>query len=91
MKGTDGDIPAPEEAVAPIPPPDREGGTLRGFRYRRHYRPVVEVLEVWTDVGAWWAGEPERRFWRVRTADHGLYELADDGSGRHWWLYRIYD
>lgn len=71
-----------EAAVAP-------DGALQWFRDGQVVYSVTDVIVAWSEMGAWWRGEGERRVQRVRTDDAGLFDLeyADD----QWWLYRIWD
>lgn len=71
-------------------------GRLESFFWRgRRYR-VVERVDLWREVGAWWEGEPEKTFLIVRTEPAGLFELyfVSAPSGREpvgWRLYKVYD
>jgi hypothetical protein len=60
------------------------------FRWRRQWRTITRVQEVWQDAGEWWSGEDPCWFWRV-AAGPAWFELVSDLRGRQWWLYRVYD
>jgi hypothetical protein len=71
-------------------------GRPAAFRWRRRWRRIAEVLEEWVYQEAWWErGEapgrsPQRTFYRVRTADGDLFELAVGQDGRAS-VYRAFD
>jgi hypothetical protein len=68
-----------------------EQGKPRRFWWRRRWRHVLRVQEMWVDAGAWWKGETPCWFYRVAT-DDGVYELVrQEGDWSHSWLYRVYD
>lgn len=66
-------------------------GVPRAFRYRGRCWRVAEVLERWRDTGRWWAGEGPKLFFRVLSAEGGLWEIYFDLLERRWHLYRVYD
>ena len=62
-----------------------------GFAWRGRWHPVAEILDTWVYRSPWWRATPlEETFYRVRTAEGGLYELAEDGADRYR-MHRIYD
>jgi hypothetical protein len=65
-------------------------GKPRRFRWRGRWYPVTGIREVWQDAGEWWAGEAPAWYWRIASGT-AWFELASDLSGRHWWVYRVYD
>lgn len=72
-------------------------GRPAAFRWRRRWRRVAEVVEEWMYQEPWWEGgrqpgqAPERAFYRVRTADGSIFELAiEAGTGRAS-VYRAFD
>jgi hypothetical protein len=52
---------------------------------------VREIRDYWRDTGRWWAGEPEKHFYRVLAGDGGVYEIFYQPADGSWFLYRIYD
>jgi hypothetical protein len=71
-------------------------GRPAAFRWGRRWRRVAEVLEEWVYQEAWWErGEPpgrspQRSFFRVRTEEGGVFELAL-GPGGAASVYRAFD
>ncbi len=71
-------------------------GRPAAFRWERRWRRIAEVLETWVYQEAWWErGEPpgrapQRTFYRVRTAEGDIFELAvgPDGAAA---VYRAFD
>lgn len=60
------------------------------IRWRSRLAPV-RVLDAWEDVGAWWAGEGEKVFFRVELRSGPLMELYRDTATGGWQVYRVYD
>lgn len=56
----------------------------------RMYR-VAEVQECWRLTGAWWDGESERTYFRVRTDKGGIYELCFDHKRSAWTMEVVRD
>ncbi|MCL6452199.1 MAG: hypothetical protein K6T78_01085 [Alicyclobacillus sp.] len=56
----------------------------QGRRYQ-----VVEVIDTWAESGAWWAGEADRRMWRVLASEGAVLDLEQ--SGDDWFVYRVWD
>ncbi|HEX3011679.1 MAG TPA: DUF6504 family protein [Syntrophomonadaceae bacterium] len=50
---------------------------------------VQTILEHWQDTGRWWAGEPEKAFYRLLCQDGSVYEIFYDY--KNWYLYKTYD
>lgn len=69
---------------------DPDGRPLR-FEFRGEPYIVVEILDTWIEVGQWWAGEPETRWFRVQTDDLGVFELYTPTDKQAWHLYRVFD
>jgi len=61
------------------------------FRVGRRWVRVREIRDYWRDTGRWWAGEPEKHFYRVLAGDGGVYEIFYQPADGSWFLYRIYD
>jgi cell division septal protein FtsQ len=61
------------------------------FSWRGKTYTVRTVLETWKDTGRWWEGEPAKLFYRVETADNGLWEIYLDTAAQSWHLYKVYD
>lgn len=72
-----------------VQPGDGPFGAPRRFRWQGQRYEIRELLDVWTDTGAWWDGEREAVFFRVVTAGGTVFELMRGDGG--WRLYRIYD
>ncbi len=53
--------------------------------------PIIQVVESWTDTGAWWEGETEKIFFRLQLKDHGLCEIYCENGYEKWVLYKVYD
>jgi hypothetical protein len=58
----------------------------RGVRYR-----IGDIQEIWRLVGAWWDGEGERTFFRIRTDKGGIYELCFDHKRSAWSMSGVQD
>jgi len=56
----------------------------------RMYR-VKEVQECWRLIGAWWDGEGEWTFFRVRTDKGGIYDLKFDHDKSKWTMDVVQD
>lgn len=67
------------------------GGTPRAVRLREGWADIIDILDIWRDVGRWWAGEKEKTFYRVQLCYGGLLEIYRVVGGNRWMLYRIYD
>ena len=61
------------------------------FQWRGRMYRVGDVQESWRAVGAWWDGEGETTFFRVRTDKGGIYELAYDHTKAAWTLEVVRD
>jgi hypothetical protein len=61
------------------------------FRWRERMYRVGEVQESWRSTGAWWNGEAETTFFRVRTDKGGIYELAYNHAKSAWTLEVVQD
>lgn len=65
----------------------------RGTPSQIHGLQVEDVLEHWKDTGRWWAGEPEKTFYRILCRDGSVCEIyCEQVQDRlQWYLYKIYD
>lgn len=61
------------------------------FTWRGVIHRVGEVQECWRLTGAWWDGEGERTFFRVRTDKGGIYELKFDHKRSAWTMNGVED
>jgi len=61
------------------------------FIWREQSYRVAEVQERWRLLGAWWDGDGEYTFFRVRTAEGGFYELCYNHHNRTWKLSVVQD
>jgi len=61
------------------------------FVWRTETYHIAEILERWRLVGAWWDGEGEYTFFRVRATSGGFYELCYDHRSREWRLSTVQD
>ena len=61
------------------------------FNWRGVIHRVKEVQECWRLMGAWWDGEGERTFFRVRTDKGGIYELRFDHEKSEWTMAAVED
>lgn len=62
------------------------------FRWRGRWYRVTELLEAWSEAGAWWDGEPELRIWRVMCEGGGVFELGEVVTAApRWTLLVAYD
>ena len=64
---------------------------LVAFRWRGQTYRIARVIDRWSYMGRWWAGEGEWKFWRVVTVGGGEFELLYDVQRRECRLYRVYD
>jgi len=76
--------------------PVRVSASSRGhpkrFFWRGKTHHIHRILEIWSDIGAWWQGEQEKVFWRLETHDGGIFELyREREDSQTWYLYKIYD
>lgn len=60
----------------------------KAFKWLGRVYRVSEVQECWRLTGAWWDGEGERTYFRVRTDKGGIYELCFD-HGRSAWTMAV--
>lgn len=67
------------------------GGRPERFRWHKRWYRVTGVPDFWRETGRWWAGESEKTFLRVCTADGGTFELYREAGSGNWYLYKIYD
>lgn len=58
---------------------------------RGRWVAVREIQDYWRDAGRWWAGEPEKHFYRVLAGNGGVYEIFRQPADGRWFLYRVYD
>lgn len=56
-----------------------------------HWIPIAEILECWMDTGRWWAGEHEKRFYRLQLVDGGVWEIFKDMVTGEWFVYKVHD
>lgn len=61
------------------------------FNWRGRIYRIKEVHECWRLAGAWWDGEAERTFFRVRTDKGGIYELCFDHGRSIWTMAAVQD
>lgn len=61
----------------------------RGTPCQVKNQPVQTILEHWQDTGRWWAGEPEKTFYRLVCQDGSIHEIFFDQQ--NWYLYKTYD
>lgn len=52
---------------------------------------IKEVLECWRLTGAWWDGEGEQTFFRIRTDKGSIYELSFDHARSAWKMAAVED
>ena len=69
---------------------DKNGGPA-AFAWRDRMYRVAEVQDRWRLLGAWWDGEGEYTFYRVRAHDGGFYDLCYDHKHRGWKLNVVQD
>lgn len=69
--------------------PDKRG-VPAAFVWRGRVYRVAEVQERWRLMGAWWDGDGEHTFFRVRCAG-GFYDLSYDHKSRTWTLNIVQD
>jgi hypothetical protein len=61
------------------------------FEWRGKVYRVKDVQECWRLIGAWWDGEAEKTFFRIRTDKNGIYELGFDHGKEAWQVLRSED
>jgi hypothetical protein len=61
------------------------------FQWQGRMYRIGDVQESWRAIGAWWDGEGETTFFRVRTDKGGIYELAYDHTKAAWTLEVVRD
>jgi hypothetical protein len=61
------------------------------FEWRGNVYRVKDMQECWRNTGAWWDGEDEKTFFRVRTDKGGIYEIKFDHGKKIWSLETIQD
>ena len=61
------------------------------FKWRNTIHRIEEVLECWRLTGAWWDGEGEQTFFRIRTDKGSIYELSFDHARSAWAMAVIQD
>lgn len=66
-----------------------DDGGPRRFRDGSQVYSVVEVIDDWREMGAWWRGHGERSVWRVLTEDDYVFEI--ECRAGQWRLYRVWD
>lgn len=69
---------------------DAEGQPVR-FRFKNRTYYVQEVIDSWIEIGEWWNGEPETRWYRVQTHDRGVFELYSPTETVAWRLWKVLD
>lgn len=68
-------------------------GILHRFIWRGRAYPVTAILSQWHLRDRWWDQErhSDRRYFRVETPDHGVYELYLDTVSGVWVLDVVQD
>ncbi len=61
------------------------------FEWRGGLYRIGDIQEIWRLVGAWWDGEGERTFFRIRTDKGGIYELCFDHLRSSWSMSGVQD
>jgi hypothetical protein len=80
----------------PVDVQNRHGGVRiswsSGRRRCRRERRIVEVLDRWREVRAWWDEEraTDRRLFRVLLSDGSVVDLARE-NGKEWYLVGTLD
>lgn len=59
--------------------------------WRGRWFKVARVLDVWRDVGRWWAGEGEKIFFRLELVPGIIGELYYEVVTKRWCWYKVYD
>lgn len=59
------------------------------FWNHQEFHRVVDCIDSWIEMGAWWDGEQPRRVVRVYTDLHQVFDL--EGIGENWFIYRVWD
>lgn len=67
------------------------GGAPARILWRGRWFKVARVLDVWKDVGQWWAGEGEKIFFRLELAAGVVGEVYYEAAARRWCWYKVYD
>lgn len=53
---------------------------------------MISVIDEWREIGNWWDGRSETRFFVVLVDNGGIYELSCDCDEHEaWHLTRIFD
>lgn len=64
-------------------------GSLQWFRDGVMLHTIVDVIDHWSEMGAWWRGEGAHQVQRVLSDDGGVFDV--ECAQGQWWLYRIWD
>ncbi|MCR4398701.1 MAG: hypothetical protein NUV93_07045 [Firmicutes bacterium] len=62
----------------------------RFFWWKRWFS-VSRIIDIWSEVGKWWEGEPERTVYRVVSDMGAMFELQFEAPAGRWVLYKVYD
>jgi len=54
-----------------------------------HTYKVTDIIDSWSESGAWWQHEPQHTVYRIQTADESLFDIEQ--VGKDWFIYRIWD
>ena len=61
------------------------------FKWRERMYRVESLQESWRTIGAWWDGEGETTYFRVKGDKGGIYELAYSHTKDAWTLETVRD
>lgn len=50
---------------------------------------ITEIIDSWTESGAWWNDEASRHVFRVLTTDSSIMDIEQVKD--KWFIYRIWD
>lgn len=59
------------------------------FFWFKRWVKVKEIMDTWKEVGRWWDNDQEKTFFRVVSAEGGIYEVYS--LKKSWSLYKVYD
>jgi len=65
--------------------------TPRRFFWIKKWVFVERIMDVWSEVGQWWDGEPERTVYRILADSGKMFELQFQMMNNIWMLYKVYD
>ncbi len=69
---------------------DKTRKPSRFFWFKKWFG-VLKITDIWSEVGRWWEGEPEKTVYRI-VSDRGLVaELEFEAPAGRWVLYKVYD